>query len=135
MDIQDLKIDSESKVKTIQIYGEDGKPLGIEVDLYPKDTRKFRDVMADHRDRLMKAEAQYNGAIPADVRDKITARMLAELTAGWRGLESKGEELPYDVETAAGIYKEARSFFTNQVTKGALGGAADDFLSTSSERS
>lgn len=83
-----------------------GKGCGAFVRILGSDSTTFQQLKTE-RGRAISQRLEETGAdqITAAEMDNITAEMLAGCTIGWRGLESKGEPLPFSFEAAKELYR------------------------------
>lgn len=79
----------------------DGQDTDIKISVYGMDSAKFRSVMKDAAAVALKAKAA--GKEPPEGAD-VDAQRLAELTAGWSGIEDGGKSVSFSHAAAIDIY-------------------------------
>lgn len=78
-----------------------GMPTDIVITVYGMDSEHFRNVMKSAQAAALKAKAE--GKEPPEGKEVDAAR-LAELTAGWSGIEDGGKAVAFSKKAALDIY-------------------------------
>ncbi len=81
-----------------------GMPTDIVITVYGMDSEHFRNVMKVAQSAALKAKA--DGKEPAEGKD-VDATRLAELTAGWSGIEDGGKVVAYSKKAAIDVYTKS----------------------------
>lgn len=112
----DLSQNLTQKTGTLNVKGPKGDDTGITIELYGADTDVYSQATAD----LLSARAKMpddSGQKTQQAR-KAIAEMYATCTAGWEGLDWKGEELLFSHENALMLYsQEGIKWLLDQIRK------------------
>ena len=80
-----------------------GEATDMVISVYGMDSKKFRALTLDAQKSALKAKASKED----DDTIEQDCRRLAELTAGWKGVDDGGKAVPFTVSAAADVYMRA----------------------------
>jgi hypothetical protein len=100
MDIESLyTVESHESGAEMQVKDDTGKELDMFITIAGIDSKLFRKVKNELRREILKD-------VDADT-EGLRAKSLAEVTLGWRGFQSNGEDLEFSQEKAEQLYLNA----------------------------
>lgn len=133
MDIKDLYTsDLHEDGAEMRVKNQYGDDTDMYISLAGVDSKLWRhEKIRGEREALNRYKKLESGSIDleksVDEAAKLTAELLANITLGWRGFTSEGQELEFSREKAAELYlcapyirEQVDNFFSNRVnfTKG-----------------
>ena len=100
MNIEDFyTVESHESGAEMQVKDESGKALDMYIRIMGIDSKLFRKVKNELRREILKD-------VDADT-EGLRAKSLAQVTLGWKGFQSEGEDLEFTQEKAEQLYLNA----------------------------
>jgi len=110
MEINDLSTAGHETPSECEIFGVDGEKTDVVISVLGADSKTARISSKVRLDEVVaETKGKGNGKDPkfiAEVMQEAELRVVADCTAGWKGLQSEGEDYELSYESALEFYRK-----------------------------